>query len=369
MASEPAAPERAGLPGGQLQTAVLALQRTAGNRAVQHLLRERRHAAPPPPDPKPSARRRVARATPAEATPAVAGPDWDLEVVPHVSTVQGINPGYELVRGGPPGEIPRLYRLMPDNSLVPTSKLDELCPVAFGPACWSLHMLRGGPKAMAEEATIELGVLGAFKLVGAGASWARSATNFDDIGDAGRLGMQEGAQEWMDELDAVRRAGSTPPSPELRFIGLAEDAEGAALVSVDEIAAAADEVGAIVVPAEALAEMGKNEGRLWLGRYGSGAMPGGRYPGKPGLKLLNNSAKAYGGKTGAIDLSKVPRPEWFSHIKPMIDEADQVMFHSSTGVGVVDKTGVQFLTNEELLYILNTPAAAQKTVFFIIKPL
>jgi hypothetical protein len=53
----------------------------------------------------------------------------------------------------------------------------------------------------------------------------------------------------------------------------------------------------------------------------------------------------------------------------MIDEADQVMFHASTGVGVVDNAGVQFLTNEELLYILNTPSAAQKTVFFIITPL
>jgi hypothetical protein len=336
---------------------------------VQHLLAQRRPAAPPPEDPKPRTRRGVARATPAEAAPPVAGPDWELEVVPHVSTIQKLDPDYELVRGGPPGETPRLYRLTPDNKLIPTSKLDELCPLPFGPVCWPLHMLRGGPKAMAEEATTELAFIGAFKLVGAGAAWARSATNFDDIGDAGRLGMQEGAEEWMGELDAARRAGSTPPSPELRFIGLAEDAEGAALVSVQEIAEAAEEVGAMVVPAEALATMGKNEGRLWLGRYGSGAMPGGRYPGKPGLKLLNNSARAYGGKTGAINLSDVPRPEWFSHIKPMIDEADQVMFHASTGVGVVDRAGVQFLTNEELLYILNTPSAAQKTVFFIITPL
>jgi hypothetical protein len=191
------------------------------------------------------------------------------------------------------------------------------------------------------------------------------------------MGAQEGAAEVVEAMNPFRGRSTLPspqagsvaaPSPTIRFVGLGADASGEALVTLDELIDVSGEVGAHVIQADAIAGMGRNSGRLWLGRYGSGAIPGGRYP-RAGIELLEGYAQTYGGRTGAINLSEVPRAEWFANIQPLIDEADEVMFHVSTGVGVVDEArGIQYLTNEELMYILNNPQISSKTTFFYLPP-
>lgn len=201
---------------------------------------------------------------------------------------------------------------------------------------------------------------------------SRLASFADDPFKMGSLVPDNWSEGLATELaaDLGPKFGSTEPQV-LHFIGMGEDARGGALITLDEITQAADEVGARMVTAEGMENMPKNHGRLWLGRYGSGAIPGHqRFPGKPGLELLEGYAKYKGGRTGAISLTDVPRADWFSKIQPLIDQADEVMFHVSTGVGVVDEaTGIQYLTSEELMYVLNNPAASSKTVFFTIENL
>jgi RHS repeat-associated protein len=284
---------------------------------------------------------------------------------------------YRVFQGWEPGsEDPRWYRLYNTGEVEGTSVWDENKTRLLGRpgglfGIQAVELLRGGPSVAAEEVTIGIAVGGLINWGVAGYGWAKSVTNFDDIADAGLMGAQEGAAEAVEAMNPFgpHAAGASAQPPVLKFIGLGTDASGQAIITLDEIAEAANDVGAQFVHADAISEMGRNNGRLWLGRYGSGAVPGGRYP-KAGLQLLEGYAKEFGGRTGAIDLSKVPRADWFANIQPLIDNADEVMFHVSTGVGVVDEaSGIQYLTSEELLYGLNNSEVASKIIFFYITPL
>lgn len=265
-------------------------------------------------------------------------------------------------------DYPMWYRVSDDGSIAQTSMWDENRLSLVGKpgglfALYAVDVLRGGPSMMAEETVNGIAVAGLVKAAFAGFAWGRSLLNFDEIGKAGLQGLQEGAAEGVAEMGPFGRNGVSPDST-IHFIGLGTDAQGGALITLDEISAAAGRAGARFMMADELAELPTSAGRLWLGRYGSGALPGARYP-RAGIQLLEGYANSYGGRTGAINLSKVPRAEWFSHIKPLIDNADEVMFHVSTGVGVVDEaTGIAYLTSEELSYVLNNPEISSKAIFF-----
>jgi len=108
---------------------------------------------------------------------------------------------YRVFHGrAPDSEFDRWYRLYHGGEVVPTSVWDETKGEFIGKPgglfmISLVEMARGGPSVMAEEATIAIGVGGIITWGTAAYRWARSVTNFDDVVEAGLIGVQEGAAE------------------------------------------------------------------------------------------------------------------------------------------------------------------------------